>query len=114
MAKYYGKIGFVKYVDDGYGISTEETIEKPYKGDVLSNVRRNDVGSEKVNLDLSLTNEISIVANSFAIANFSYMRYATYMGVKWRITSAKIDGRRIILSFGGVYNGHAGPAEGDL
>lgn len=111
MAKYSGMIGFVRYVEGEYSVHTEETIEKHYTGDVLQNYRRNEISSDKVNEDLRINNEISIVANRFAIENFSYMRYATYLGTKWQITSAKLESPRIILTLGGVYNGPKGPAD---
>lgn len=111
MAKYSGKIGFVKYIEDDYSVYSEKVIEKPYTGDVLQNYRRNEPGSDQMNEHLKINNEISIVANRFAIENFSYMRYATYLGTKWQITSAKIESPRIILTLGGVYNGPKGPAD---
>lgn len=111
MAKYAGKIGFVKYVSGEHSVYTEEVTEKPYTGDVLMNNRRNENLSEKLSEDLQLNNEISIVANRFAIENFSYMRYATYLGTKWQIRSAKIESPRIILTLGGVYNGPTGPQD---
>ena len=111
MAKYSGKIGFVKYVEDEYSVYSEEITEKPYTGEVLQNFRRNEIPSDQMNDDLKINNEISIIANSFAIENFSYMRYATYLGTKWQITSAKLESPRIILTLGGVYNGPKGPAD---
>ena len=111
MAKYSGMIGFVKYVEGPYSVHTDTAIEKHYTGDVLQNYRRNENSSDKISEDLRLNNEISIIANKFAIENFAYMRYVTYLGTKWQITSAKIESPRIILTLGGVYNGPTGPAE---
>lgn len=111
MAKYYGKIGFVTYTPGPHSVHEENVVEKYYKGDVLRNDRRNENQSDKLSEDLQLNNEISIVANSFAIENFSCMRYATYLGTKWQIKSAKILSPRIILTLGGVYNGPTGPQD---
>ena len=111
MAKYYGKIGFVKYVSGPDSVYTEEVTEENYSGDVIRDYRRNETSSDKLTDDLQLSNEISIIANNFAIENFSYMRYATYLGTKWQIKSARIESPRIILTLGGVYNGSSGPQE---
>ena len=113
MAKYYGKIGFVKYVKGEDSIYEQEIIEKYYRGDLLTNTRRNETSSEKISEDIRLGNELSIIANAFALENFAYMRYVVFLGIKWAIVSARIEAPRIILSFGGVYNGPEGPSETD-
>ena len=40
MAKYCGNVGFVESVEASPGIWEYQTIERPYRGDVLRNTRR--------------------------------------------------------------------------
>lgn len=103
MAKFFGIVGFLKHVETEGSVWKEDVTERPYYGDVLSfNVRHSP--TEKLNDDLALNNEISIVADSFAIDNCHIMKYVSYLGAKWAITSIKVERPRIILSVGGVYN----------
>ena len=58
----------------------------------------------KVNDDISVSNELSIVADPFATQNFHRMRYAEFMGVKWKITSVDVQYPRLILTMGDLYH----------
>lgn len=104
MAKFYGIIGFVKTVDKGKGIWGEELAEKPYAGDVIRNGLRAQ-SSDKLIDDLIITNQISIIADSFANENLGTMKYVIYRGAKWKILEITESHPRLILTLGGVYNG---------
>lgn len=103
MAKYHGKIGYAKQFEIKPGVWTEKIIEKECFGDVPNASFMNQTSNE-VNDDLRLNNRISIIADTFAIENFQFMRYLTYMGVKWHISNVEVQYPRLILSIGGVYN----------
>lgn len=103
MTRYYGSVGFVKTVDQGYGVWEPEEIVFPYYGDVLNNIRRWSDKQDSSNSDLSLNNTISIVADTFAMENLAAIKWAEYMGCRWHVTSATINYPRIELSLGGVY-----------
>ena len=103
MAKYYGWVGYGIQESTAPGVFREKIIEKPYFGDVTTNVRRYNPG-EGLNDDLTVQNQISIVADAFAYQNFHLIRYATYMGAKWKVTSVEPRHPRLTLSLGGVYN----------
>lgn len=105
MAKYYGKIGYAENKETSPGVHTEVITERAYFGDVFRN-NRNLQSSGGVNDNIDISNEISIVADPFAYQNFHSMRYAEFMGTRWKIT--KVDAQqypRLVLSLGGVYNG---------
>ena len=104
MAKYYGKIGFAITSEDRPGVWKEHITERPYGGDILNNTRRLEL-VDKVNADLNISNRISIVADPYAKLNFHSMRYAVYMGAKWRISSVEVQYPRLILNLGGIWNG---------
>lgn len=106
MAKWYGKIGFVETKETSPGIWTEDTIERPYYGDVIRNTFRWSQSTDSTNDNLKLSNQISIVADQFAYDNFRSMRYLEFMGARWKITDVDSSQRpRLILSMGDVYNG---------
>lgn len=104
MAKFYGKIGFVKVSETAPGVYRPKEVLKSYKGDLLNLVNRWEPG-ENTNDELVLNNRISIVADSFAYQNIGAMKFVEQYGSRWKITAAEIQRPRIILSVGGVYNG---------
>lgn len=104
MAKFYGNIGFVKTMETSPDIwETVETVKR-YRGDLVRNQRRWE-DSESINEDLTISNEISIVADKFAYENIDAMKWVEVMGAKWKVNSVTIDYPRITLTVGGVYNG---------
>lgn len=103
MAKYYGMIGFAETVETSPGIWKEHIKEYPYYGDLVRSSRRLEQ-SNKVNDDINLSNDISIVADPFARENFHAMRYVTYLGTKWKVTNVDVQYPRLVLSTGGIYH----------
>lgn len=104
MAKFCGIVGYVKTIEVEPGIWDEQIEERTYYGDIIRNTR-NLGSSNEINESMNITNSISIVADPYARENFQFMRYVTFMGIKWKINTATIDYPRITLSIGGVYNG---------
>ena len=103
MAKYFGKVGFAVPTEISRGVWADEIIEREYYGDLIRDLRRFDQ-SEKINDDLKIQNEISIVADPFAFENFHAIRYIEYLGTKWRVTSIEVQYPRLKMYIGGVYN----------
>ena len=108
MAKFYGPIGYAETKETTPGVYTETIVEKNYSGDVLRNSNRWQA-NEKVNDDLIMDNEISILADAFAYQNFYSIRYVKWMGAAWKVTKVTVLRPRLILTLGGVYNGNQGP-----
>jgi len=104
MSKYFGKIGFAITEETSPGVYKERIREHEYYGDVLKFYRRTE-GNDKVNSDINISNEISIVADPFAYNNFKSIRYATFMHVKWKVNSVDVQYPRLNLSLGGEYHG---------
>lgn len=104
MAKFCGKIGYVKTVEVEPGVWDEQVVERLYYGDLTRNTRRFQQ-SESVNDDINISNNISILADSYANENSQHMRYAEFMGAKWKITNVEVQYPRLLLTVGGVYNG---------
>ena len=104
MAKYYGKIGYAETAETNPGVWTEQIIERSYYGDMIRNTRRLQ-SAEQVNDNINIANDLSIIADPYAINNFHSMRYAEFMGAKWKISNAEVQYPRLILTLGGLYNG---------
>lgn len=103
MAKFCGVIGYAITRETEPGIYVEEIVENEYYGDVIRNTRRLREAA-KVNDDINISNQISIVADPFANNNFHAMRYIMFMGAKWKIIEVEVQYPRLILSIGGLYN----------
>ena len=103
MAKFCGIIGYVITKETEPGIYVEEIVENQYYGDVIKNTRRLQEGT-KVNDDITISNQVSIIADPFANNNFHTMRYVEFMGAKWKITNVEVQYPRLILTIGGLYN----------
>ena len=103
MTKWFGKIGYAQTVETRPGIWEEQIIVHDYYGDLIRNTRRLQTTSN-LNDDINITNEISIVADPYANENFHAMRYAEFMGAKWKISSVEVQYPRLVLSLGGLYN----------
>lgn len=103
MTKFFGKIGYVMTQETKPGVWMDQIIEHEYYGDLLRNSYRFQT-SDKVNDDVSIANEFSIIADSFAKDNFHLMRYIEFEGTKWKITNVEVRYPRLNLTVGGIYN----------
>lgn len=101
--KYCGQIGYSQTVETSPGVWTETITERTYYGDVIrSNRRLQD--SNQINDNVTISNEISVIADPYACHNFHMIRYLTFMGTKWKVSSVDVQYPRLILTIGGLYN----------
>ena len=103
MAKYFGSVGYAEDEEVSPGIVKERIVTREYYGDIIRNNRRLE-NSDQVNDDINITNQISIVSDPYAIENFWKIRYATFMGQKWKVKTVEVEFPRLILTLGGLYN----------
>lgn len=104
MARFYGKVGYSTTVKERPGVFIPDIEERSYYGELTRNSSKWQTGSS-VNDNISVNTEISIIADPFAYANFSSIKYVEFMGVLWNVTAVEVQRPRLILSVGGVYNG---------
>lgn len=105
MAKYYGAIGFATNIETSPGVWEDQITERQYYGDLIRNTRRLQT-ADKLNDDILISNQISIVGDPYIHENLYAMRYATFGGAKWKISSVEVQFPRLILEIGGLYNGN--------
>lgn len=103
MAKWFGIVGYAETVETAPGLWEERITERSYYGDVVRNNRRLQ-SAEHLNDDVNVSNEISILADPYAINNFHSIRYAEFMGTRWKVSNVDVQYPRLNLSLGGVYN----------
>lgn len=104
MARFHGRIGYGETVETAPGVWVDEIVEYSYYGDVMRNARNLREG-ENLNMDLSVQNSISIVADAYANEHFFAIRYVEWAGVLWTISSVEVQSPRLLLRLGEVYNG---------
>lgn len=101
---YSGYIGFATTIEQAQSVYTEAIVEKKVRGNVVRNTRKLQ-NTSNTNSDVDIYNEFEITGNSFLRENIASMRYITWRGVKWKITSADASTYpKIVLQVGGVYN----------
>lgn len=103
MARWCGIVGFANTNETTPGVYEEQYEERRYFGDVIRATRRLE-SSGHVNDDVNISNEISIVADPFAIDHFHTMRYVELNGTKWKVSNIEIQYPRLKLTVGGVFN----------
>lgn len=105
--KFSGKVGFwIKDVEIKPGVFKPQIIEKNYTGDVLRNIRRFQSVENQQNENLAVNNKLSIISDLYLQQNWGSIKYVSWNGVNWQVSSVDIGSfPRIILELGGVYNG---------
>jgi hypothetical protein len=103
MAKFCGLIGYVVTKETEPGIFEEQVVENQYYGDIIRNSRKLR-SAAKVNDDITISNQVSIIADPFANHHFHEMRYVVIMDTKWKITDVEVQYPRLVLTIGGLYN----------
>ncbi len=107
MARYYGRIGFLKQEEESsYPPSRYKPIieERLYSGKLVKVYARQQTAEKQLD-DVSINNDISIVADAYALNNFSSMKYVEFMGTLWEVQSVTVEHPRLRISIGGVYHG---------
>ena len=105
MAKVRTKIGFSTIVETSPGVFLPgDPVEKTYSCLVLRMTNAPQT-TENLNDDLRMSARLSIVADKYLNTNVGNMKYAVYLGSKWKITKIEVKYPRLLLTLGGLYNG---------
>lgn len=105
MNRWYGKVGYSETVEAPGGVWESKDTVHEYYGDVKRSTSRWTTNPDSTNDDLTLSTQISIVADPFAIEKFYSMKWIEYLGVRWKITNVDPQPPRLILTLGEKYNG---------
>ena len=105
MARFYGPIGFTYgTVESKPGVWTDSITVRNYYGDTMKRRLSWEKGSDTINDDIKIANQISIVADEFAEQHAYAMKWVLYKGVKWKISSIEFERPRMILTLGDIFN----------
>ncbi len=105
MSKFHGKVGFVDYVETSPGYYEEVASEREYSGEIIRKNNRFVATTSTVNDNLTINNQISIVADPYINSHFPSIRYVYWKGYPWKVTSVEDQYPRLILTLGDRYNG---------
>lgn len=101
--RYHGNIGFATTVETAPSVYSEVIVPRSYSGDLIRSYRKID-NSAVINSSVTISNELSIVADKYAYDHISDIRYAEFSNQKWNVISIDIQPPRMILTIGSVYN----------
>lgn len=102
MSRFSGKLGFVTTRETEEGVWLEDVVELKAKGTIRSLYARND-NSSSANINLRLTNEISILMDTKFIAYLETLKYVVWKGSKWEVQSIGVNYPRFTINLGGPY-----------
>lgn len=104
MNRWFGKIGFADTVETAPSVWSEVITERSYYGDILRNGRRLQ-SDQQVNSNVTITNQISIVADAYINDHFYNMRWIEFMGAKWKVSEVDASQPpRLVLTLGELWN----------
>lgn len=106
MSRWFGAIGFAETIETSPGVWEEVITDHHYYGDVNRYSRRLQ-GSDKLNDDINISNEISIIADPFAVDHIHSMRNIEFQGMRWKVSNVEVAFPRLVLSVGGLYHGQS-------
>lgn len=100
--KWYGKIGYSDSVEVEPGVWEDVITERRRFGELLRNYKSNQQGN-KINEDISVSNQISVLSDPYLAENFHKIKYITFMGAKWKVSTVEIQYPRLIITLGSLY-----------
>lgn len=104
MTRFYDKVGYGLPGELVDGVWQDTIVERAHYGSVLEATRYFG-DDEQVNQDVRLQNRIDIVADAFALENFSLIKYVSWMGTRWKASAVRLARPRLIITLSEVYNG---------
>ena len=102
MSRFSGKLGFVMTRETEEGVWLEDFVELPVKGTIRSLYVRND-NSSSANINLRLTNEISVLMDTKIQTYLQTLKYVVWKGLKWEVQSIGVNYPRLSINLGGPY-----------
>nr|WP_296955326.1 hypothetical protein [uncultured Mediterraneibacter sp.] len=103
MSKWCGKIGFSVTEEYEPGSYEPKITERTYYGDVIEN-RYKRQPSDSGNDNITISQQISIVADPYVLMECWKIAYIEYLGNLWKVTNVTPQFPRLILTLGGMYN----------
>jgi hypothetical protein len=106
--RFSGAVGYATNAESVPGVWTEVFTVKTYYGDFIQYSSRSEpplLVPPTLNGNVGMQISLSIVADAYAYANFSNIRYVTWRGQAWRVSNVAVQRPRLILTIGELWNG---------
>ena len=104
MALVSSYIGFVTETESEPGYTSNEIIERSYRGNSKKNNQQFS-NANSIQGELRFTNIFSITGDSYLFKHITEMRYFVWQGEKWIMENVSYDFPRIEFTLGGIYHG---------
>lgn len=104
MAKLLVVVGFADEDAEVAGVSREVITERTYIGEEVRGSRQLREG-ENLYDDISTSTELSIIADGYIVENIANVRYAFWIGTRWKVAEVTRRRPRLRLRLGEVYHG---------
>lgn len=105
--RFFGEIGYGVAQKVGPGVWEDQITELSYYGDVMQNtITSRNAGS--ILTENTFQTTISVVADAYALENFTAIKYIKWAGTYWTVTSVGVQRPRLHLMLGEVYDGPKG------
>lgn len=103
--KWYGHIGFGEPIQDPDDptVYKNKITKLPFYGDLKKQYKADKEAANQINDNLTINNVISVVANPYAMNNFHKIKYITFAGSKWKVTSVEVAYPRLEIYLGSVW-----------
>lgn len=107
MSKAVVTIGYAEVVETRPGIFEEVISEKRYPADIKNLSRRyiENTLANPVNRGVNITSTVSIIHTASLLKVLPNIRYVTYLGHKWGVSTIEIVKPRVSIYIGEIYNG---------
>lgn len=102
--RYSGKIGFGHQVEVSPGIWEDTITERDYLIEVVTKTERLTTG-DTILPEYALTTSLSVFSDGVLKENYRDIRYVTYRGFRWAVSSSAEQWPRLTLYIGEEYNG---------
>lgn len=106
--RFFSGIGF-GFPERKNGVTEDVITERRYTGEVVQNTQTMSV-SGSVLTENTFQTTISVVADAYALENYTAIKYVRWAGSLWTVRSVQTRRPRLLLMIGEVYNG-PGPTE---
>jgi len=102
--RFFGEIGFGFPESLGGGVWEDRITEHTYYGEVRQNTQTMSNAGSILTENVFQTT-ISVVADAFALENFTAIKYIKWAGSLWTVRSVQTQRPRLVLMLGEVYRG---------
>jgi hypothetical protein len=103
--RYSGKLGIAQQVEVSPDVWEEEITEQDVVGDMEQRSETLEQADDSALPRHSTSTSVSLLALGVGPRDNSDIRYVTYAGKRWQITSVVDQYPRIVCYFGGEYHG---------